>query len=193
MEWIQYIQGYPLVVISTFMVGAAIPFPSGLLLAWSGFILGRDMDDLALAIGLGVVGYMVGSIIPYLIGRIGGRPVIEKAFRQFHLPVSRIDQAEKWFDKHGLLVVTVSRPFFLGNYISFVAGMARTRPVPFLLCTGLGIIPWVFLYLYLGMAFGKNWHLVVGLISRYTAIVIVAALFIVLLYFAFKGRLLHIR
>lgn len=192
MKWVYYIQGYPLIFISTFLEGTAIPFPGGFLLAWSGFILGRDMPDLAMATGLGVMGYVLGAIIPYLVGRFGGRPLIEKAFRRFRLPLTHIDLAEKWFHKHGLIIVAVSRPFFLGNYVSFVAGMAQTRLLPFLMCTALGICPWVLVYLYLGMMFGRHWRKALELMNQYSAAASVLALLIILI-FIFRKRLIHIR
>ena len=191
MEWVYYIQGYPLVLITTLIEGAAIPFPGAFLLAWSGFILGRDLADLALATGLGVSGYMVGAIIPYLLGRLGGRPVIEQAFRRFQLSTGKIDLAERWFNKYGLVVVAASRPFFLGNYVSFVAGMAHTRFIPFLLCTGLGIFPWVFVYLYLGMVFGRHWQKAVELVGQYSTVTFVVILSVVLI-FIFRKRLLQL-
>lgn len=193
MEWVYYIQGYPLVLITTLIEGAAIPFPGAFLLAWSGFILGRDLPDLALATGLGVGGYMVGAIIPYLLGRLGGRPVIEQAFRRFQLSTGKIDLAERWFNKYGLVVVAASRPFFLGNYVSFVAGMARTRFIPFLLCTGLGIFPWVFIYLYLGMIFGRHWQKAVELAGQYSAVTFVLILMVVLIFIVRNRFLQFIR
>ncbi|NLC77726.1 MAG: DedA family protein [Clostridia bacterium] len=192
MEWFYYIQGYPLIFITTLIEGISIPFPGGYLLAWSGFVLGRDMSDLAMATGLGVMGYTLGAIVPYLVGRIGGRPLIEKLFKRFHLSFSHIDLAEKWFTKHGLIIVAFSRPFLLGNYVSFVAGMAKTRLLPFLICTGLGICPWVIAYLYLGMLFGRHWRKALELVSQYSVIVSVLAILFVLV-FIYRRKLLHIR
>lgn len=170
MEWLFKLQGYPLILLTTLMEGIAIPLPGGLLLAWSGFILGRDMQDLAAATGLGVAGYMAGAIIPYLLGRYGGRPAVEKVFRRFRLPAVYLDTAQEWFDRYGLIIVAVSRPFLFGNYVSFIAGMAKTRLIPFLICTGLGIAPWIFAYLYLGMILGKRWLQAVEIVSQYALV-----------------------
>ncbi|HHW06153.1 MAG TPA: DedA family protein [Clostridia bacterium] len=170
MEWLFKLQGYPLILLTTLMEGIAIPLPGGLLLAWSGFILGRDMQDLAAATGLGVAGYMAGAIIPYLLGRYGGRPAVEKVFRRFRLPAVYLDTAQEWFDRYGLIIVAVSRPFLFGNYVSFIAGMAKTRLIPFLICTGLGIAPWIFAYLYLGMILGKHWLQAVEIVSQYALV-----------------------
>lgn len=188
MEWIVSLQGYPLILLTTLLEGMAIPLPGGLLLAWSGFILGRDMADLAMATGLGVTGYMLGSIIPYLLGRFGGRPAVEKVFLRFRIPTGHIDLAQQWFNRYGLIIIAVSRPFLLGNYISFIAGMAKTRLIPFLICTGLGIMPWVFVYIYLGMIFGKHWPKAVEIAGQYS-IAGLGLILLAVLVFIFTGRL----
>ncbi|HHY60458.1 MAG TPA: DedA family protein [Clostridia bacterium] len=181
MEWLFKLQGYPLVLLTTLLEGVAVPLPGGLLLAWSGFILGRDLPDLVAATGLGVAGYMTGAIVPYLLGRFGGRPAVEKVCHRFRLPARYLDQAEDWFDRYGLIIVAVSRPFFFGNYVSFIAGMAKTRLIPFLFCTGLGIAPWIFAYLYLGTVLGRRWPQAVEIVSQYALlglILMVSTLFV---------------
>lgn len=188
MEWMVSVQGYPLILLTTVLEGMAVPLPGGLLLAWSGFILGRDMVDLTMATGLGATGYMLGSIVPYLLGRFGGRPVVEKVFFRFHIPTSNLDLAQQWFNRYGLIIIAISRPFLLGNYISFIAGMAKTRLIPFLICTGLGIMPWVFAYVYLGMIFGKSWPKAVEIVGQYSMAGL-GLILLVVLVFIFTGRL----
>ena len=45
----------------------------------------------------GTVGYLVGSLVGWAIGRWGGRPLLERHGRWFHLSPARLDRAEAWF------------------------------------------------------------------------------------------------
>lgn len=168
MDWLFSLQGYPLVFIATFLEGTAIPFPGAFLLAWSGFIIGRDISVLITTIIIGTCAYLAGSLIPYFLGYHGGRPMVERFLGYLKIPVYKIDLAQNWFNRHGLWIIGASRPFFLGNYISFIAGIARTNLFVFFLWTCLGILPWVTAYLFLGAIFGKYWPAALELATQYS-------------------------
>src|SRR4051795_11954529 len=57
----------------------------------------------------GTLGYLVGALIGWGIGRYGGRPLLERHGRWFHLSPERLDRAEAWFDRWGNLGVFVGR------------------------------------------------------------------------------------
>lgn len=183
MDWLFEFQGYPLILLTTLMGGMAVPLPGGLLLAWCGFVLGRSWENLVLGTALGVAGFTAGALIPYLLGRFGGRPAVEKILGRFHRPAKYLDLAQEWFDRYGLIMVALGRSFALGNYVSFIAGMAKTSLVPFLICTGLGVAPWIFAYLYLGMVLGSRWPLAVEIISQYALVGLGFVIGAVLLFF----------
>ena len=47
----------------------------------------------------GTLGYLVGAIIGWGIGRAGGRPLLERHGNWFHLPPKRLDRAQQWFER----------------------------------------------------------------------------------------------
>ena len=57
----------------------------------------------------GTLGYLVGALIGWAIGRYGGRPLLERHGRWFHLSPAKLDRAEAWFDRWGNLGV-LARP-----------------------------------------------------------------------------------
>jgi len=62
------------------------------------------------------------------------------------------------FIRYGYLSVAVSRPFGLGNYISYIAGMAKMNLKLYLFLTFTGIYPWSYSMLLLGRYFSGKYE-----------------------------------
>lgn len=85
---------------------------------------------------LATLGSMGGCFLLYLVGRKGGEAFLRRRFHERH-----VDRALSLFQKYGLLAVAV--PSLLPPPVPFkpfvlIAGVARVRPVEFLLAVGLG-------------------------------------------------------
>ena len=77
-----------------------------------------------LAVALaGTIGYTIGSILGWWIGRRAGRPFLERHGRWLHLNPAKLDRAERWFDRWGDWGV------FLGRITELCAPSSRSRPV----------------------------------------------------------------
>src|SRR4051812_20003309 len=82
---------------------------------------GRAYVALALA---GTLGYLVGALIGWAIGRYGGRPLLERHGRWFHLSPERLDRAEAWFERWGNLAVFIGRVTpVVRSFVSIAAGV----------------------------------------------------------------------
>src|SRR5918995_5163142 len=57
----------------------------------------------------GTVGYVLGSIGGWAIGRYGGRPFVERHHRLLHTSPAKIERAERWFDRYDDAFVLVGR------------------------------------------------------------------------------------
>src|SRR3954467_11006224 len=74
----------------------------------------------------GAIGYLVGAIVGWAIGRYGGRPLLERHGRWFHLSGDKLDRAERWFDRWGDWAVLIGRVTPLArSFISIPAGVFR--------------------------------------------------------------------
>src|SRR5262249_10919459 len=47
----------------------------------------------------GTLGYLAGAIVGWAIGIYGGRPLLERHGRWFHLSQENLARAERWFDR----------------------------------------------------------------------------------------------
>jgi membrane protein DedA with SNARE-associated domain len=95
--------------------------------------------------------YSMASLIPYFIGSKLGE-LFQKR------PKKGLQKAKDLFIRYGVWSVAMSRPFGLGNYISYVAGMSKMRLTPYFLLTFIGIFPWSFVMIVLGNYFNGSYE-----------------------------------
>jgi len=93
----------------------------------------------------GTLGYLVGALIGWAIGRYGGRPLLERHGRWFHLSAERLDRAEAWFDRWGNLGVFLGRLVpVVRSFVSIAAGIFEMRLLPYTLLSLAGSAVWAF-------------------------------------------------
>src|SRR6266576_762879 len=142
---------------------ACIPIPSEATMLFAGFNLSpqatHQADYTLFTLTLvGVVANVVGSWIAYAIGYFGRIEVLEKHGRKLHIDKKHIDQADRWFARHGEATVFFSRMLpVIRTFISLPAGVARMPFWRFTLFTFLGCVPWVFLLAFVGKQAGDHW------------------------------------
>jgi membrane protein DedA with SNARE-associated domain len=107
----------------------------------------------------GTLGYVVGSIFGWWIGRAGGRPFVERHGRLLHLGPERLDRAERWFDRYGRWAVLLGRTTpVVRSFVSIPAGVFEMPFWPYLWLTVIGSAIWAFALAGVGYAFGSNYE-----------------------------------
>jgi membrane protein DedA with SNARE-associated domain len=107
----------------------------------------------------GTVGYTIGSLIGWAIGRYAGRPFLEKHGRWLHLGPDKLERADRWFERFGDLTVFVGRMLpLVRSFIAIPAGIARVQPVRYTVLTFLGTVPWCFGLAAIGYGFGRSYE-----------------------------------
>jgi membrane protein DedA with SNARE-associated domain len=106
----------------------------------------------------GTLGYLVGALIGWGIGRYGGRPLVERHGRWFHLSPARFERAEAWFDRWGNLSVFIGRITpVIRSFVSIAAGIFEMRLVPYTLLSLAGSAVWAFVFAGAGYGLGKSY------------------------------------
>ncbi len=159
--------GYLGVVIAMSIESAAIPIPSELILPFAGWSVSRGVVEPLTgapwtywgAVGAGVLGNTLGSLVSYAVGAVGGRPLLERYGRYVLISAHDLDAADRWFARWGDLTVLFSRMLpIVRTFISVPAGVARMPLWRFTLFSIVGAVPWVMLLVWAGMVLGENWH-----------------------------------
>ncbi len=134
------------VVIMMTIESACIPLPSEVIMPFAGQYLVGSPDNwgaILLAGLYGALGCTIGSIIAYVVGAFGGRPIVEKYGKYVLINTHHLHTADKWFEKYGEATAFFSRLVpVVRTFISFPAGVARMNFGKFVLYTFLGSFPW---------------------------------------------------
>ena len=157
------------------LVDAVLPAASELVMLYAGALaagaftgqqvtlFGSEIDSTGWAYAAiamaGVLGYTLGSVLGWGIGRIGGRPFLERHGRWVHVTPARLARAEDWFRRYGDTAVFFSRVVpVVRSFISIPAGVVEMPIVRFTVLSFLGTVPWCFGLAGAGLALGSGWE-----------------------------------
>jgi membrane protein DedA with SNARE-associated domain len=177
-------------IIGLFLVmlieGSSIPFPGIIIVLSYGYIL--NLSPLAMfitAAGMSLA-YTISSFIPYVISvKIENR--LPKKLKK------GIEKAQHLFNRYGVWSIAFTRPFGIGNYISYVAGICKVKPLKYGIWTFIGIYPWSLTVLFLGKYYKGNLanlkHALTSGASHYYVIGVIALVILsLLLLFILKKK-----
>jgi len=143
---------------------ANIPIPSEVTMPLSGWLLVQARGGsalLALWLGglWGAVGCTLGSLASYALGAWGGRPLLDRYGKYLMIHPHDLDMADRWFKRWGDWAAFISRLLpIVRTFISFPAGVAKTKLLPFTIYTFIGSFIWCGALAYGGYAFGSRWE-----------------------------------
>jgi membrane protein DedA with SNARE-associated domain len=133
---------------------ACIPVPSEVTMIYAGYLVSHGDMSFAGAVLVGAFANLVGSWIAWAVGAYGIDAWLYRTERNRR----HVEQAHRWFERHGTPVVFFSRLVpVVRTFISLPAGVARMPLGRFSLLTILGCLPWCLLLVSIGDAAGANW------------------------------------
>lgn len=136
----------------------------------------------------GMLGYLVGALIGWAIGRYGGRPLLERHGKWFHLSPKNLDKAEKWFDRWGYLGVALGRITpIIRSFVSIPAGVFEMPLLPYTFLTLVGSAVWAFAFAGAGYALGTSYDHVDNAF-RFVEYAIVVGIMLVAAWLVYKWR-----
>jgi membrane protein DedA with SNARE-associated domain len=136
----------------------------------------------------GAIGYLVGAIAGWAVGLYGGRPLLERHGRWFHLSGDKLERAERWFDRWGDWAVLIGRVTPVArSFISIPAGVFRMPLGRYVVLTAIGSTIWAFVFAGAGWAAGASYeHFDHGF--RYVEYTILALILAGAAYWVLKRR-----
>lgn len=153
--------GYIGTFIAMALESACIPIPSEAILPFGGYLSFTGRLNLIFVIIFGTLGGTVGSIVAYYIGKIGGRPLVEKYADKLRLSKSHIEKSDYYFNKYGEKIVFYSRLLpIVRTFISLPAGISKMDVKKFIIYTLLGSSIWSLFLGYAGYKMGENWTII---------------------------------
>jgi membrane protein DedA with SNARE-associated domain len=151
--------GYGGVVLLMGIESACIPLPSEIIMPFAGYLVFRGEMTLQGAALAGAIGCVVGSVPAYYLGKLGGRPLIERYGRYVLISHRELDLADRLFRRFGQWVVLAGRLLpVVRTFIAFPAGVAGMPMARFLVFTFVGSYPWCLALAWAGKKLGEAWH-----------------------------------
>jgi len=142
LEWLSTI-GIPGLFIVMFLEGSSLPFPGLIVVLSYGYVLSPGYIQTIFLAGGMAISYSISSLIPYFIG--------QKLEKHFPMRFKKgLEKGTAFFKRYGIWSIALSRPFGIGNYISYVAGMSKVNILKYLTLTFVGIYPWSYVMILLG-------------------------------------------
>ncbi len=161
------------------------PFPSDVIVAFSGALSVVSNVSLPVIILFAVAGSTSGFITMYLIGRFAGNKILEKGKIKF-ISLDVLKEVERWFQKYGYWLIVGNR-FLAGTraVISFFAGVSELDLKKTIILSAVSSFVWNVILIMVGFFVGHNLSKISELITTYNKIVF-AILLAIALYFILK-------
>lgn len=186
--------GYLGAFLGLVMDAACFPIPSEALLPFIGFMTWKGGLNPFLSLSACIAGCVVGATFAYFVGRKGGRPLVKRFGKYILLTESKLEVAERWFNRWGAWTVLFGRWMTgIRPTISIPAGIFKVPYPKFIAFTVVGYGAWCAFGMWLGYVLGENWEIIVGLLQRVGIWSLVALGMVVVIALAFvvyrKARL----
>jgi membrane protein DedA with SNARE-associated domain len=190
--------GYLAIFALSFISAVALPVGAEVALIYGGVLasgqISGDPHHLQLwaVIVVGTVAEVLGSLVGYLIGRTGGRPLVDRLGKYVLLTHKDLDRADAWFARRGEPLVLFGRFVpLLRSFVSLAAGLGEMAVAKFVIFTVIGCAIWCAALSSLGDSLGSSYAHVLKAFN-YVGYV-AAALFVVAVVLLFMHRIRVVR
>ncbi|MBO8136685.1 MAG: DedA family protein [Desulfotomaculum sp.] len=161
-----------------------LPFPGGLMIIMSGFLVQRGDLNVFEVVTAVVLGYLCGATAAYIVGRYVGIPFILKYGRLLRITPLHFQRGQNALRKSAAAYLIMGRFIpTVGNITPYIAGVGRLRASLFLLYSTVFALIWGAFNLSIGYIFGHSWRRAAEIIDSNTWILAVG---FILSYFIYK-------
>ena len=151
------------------------PIPSEVILTFGGFLTTYSTLSPVGVIICATIGSLIGAIVLYYLGYFFSDR-LDKLFKS-----DDIAKANDWFKNKGCKAVLYCRFVpIVRSLVSIPAGINKMNMTIFLLYTSIGTIIWNTVLVYAGVILGSNWSYFASIISRYSKVVLVSIILVIL-------------
>jgi membrane-associated protein len=183
--------GYWTLIVVLLLENAGLPLPGETTLLFASFLAYSERElHVGYIILTGILACTVGDNLGYMIGYRGGRPLLERYQRIFHIRARTIARGERLFNRYGSVTIFFARFLFGMRIIAGpMAGVLRMPWKRFVLFNFLGASVWVSAITLIGYFFGSQWEFVVALVKRMNIVVLaVVGVLILILWWRRRQR-----
>ncbi|MGA9353153.1 MAG: DedA family protein [Terriglobales bacterium] len=182
--------GYWAVAVALLIEHAGIPVPAETTLLFASFLAYSEHRlQLGWIIVVATCAGTLGGELGYALGYHGGRPLLDRYERFFHIHPTALAKGESLFARYGAATVFLGRFIFgMRLIVGPLAGVLRMKPRTFLLVNFLGTAAWVTLFAGAGYLFGRNFPGLVRTLGRANLVLLILAVLAIGAYLLWSRR-----
>lgn len=171
--------GYETVFFGVLVEGAGVPVPGETVLLAGAVLAHAGRLSLPRVIATAIAGAVIGDNLGFLIGRLGGRRLIER----YPIPgvgAGRLAEFDSFFERYGARTVSFAR-FVTGLRVvcAVLAGASRLPWAVFALFNLAGVVAWASAIGSAGYLFGESWEALERWLGRSSLVVLAIAVTLV--------------
>jgi membrane protein DedA with SNARE-associated domain len=167
--------GYTGICILMVFESMIAPVPSEAVMPFAGFLIADGRFTFAGIVFWSTVGSIIGSLLSYVMGAYGGRPVVERFGKYLLLDRHHLDLTEKYFAQYGEITIFVCRFVpVIRHLISVPAGMGRMPLLKFCVYTIVGAGLWNAFLTWMGVKLQQNWSSIMHYTHAIDKVIVVA-------------------
>jgi membrane protein DedA with SNARE-associated domain len=181
--------GYLALILFGFVEACSIPISSEVTFGFAGVLAYQHHLSLPLVIIIGTIAELAGSYTSYAIGRIGGRPTVQKLGRFVLLTGKDMDRAERFLAGRGSWTVAVGRALpVIRAFVGIVSGLVEIPAVQFGFFNLIGTAVFASALSATGYALGSAWGSISHDISvaSYVLVALVVLAFVVFVVYRLR-------
>jgi len=149
---------YAALILFGFLEAACIPIPSEVTFGFAGVLAYQGHLNLVLVIIIGSLAELAGSYASYAVGRVGGKPLVQKWGRYVLVTQGDVDRAERFLAGRGSWAIAVGRMLpFIRAFTSIVAGLVRVPAGRFGVFSLIGTVIYATVLSVIGYEVGHAW------------------------------------
>jgi membrane protein DedA with SNARE-associated domain len=164
------------------------PVPSEAVMPFAGFLIFEGKFTFFGTILASTLGSIIGSLISYYLGSLGGRPFVLRFGKYLLLDVHHLEATERFFDKWGDKTIFISRFIpVVRHLISIPAGVGKMNLTKFCIYTILGAACWNGFLAWVGFKLKTRWDEVMKY-SHVIDIFVVGAILLTIIYLVYQQK-----
>ncbi len=174
--------GYWAVAAALLCENAGLPVPGETTLLVASFLAYSEHNlHLGWIIVVATCAATLGDNLGFLIGKRGGRPLLDRYQHIFHIPQRALQRGERMFARYGAATIFFARFIFgMRVFAGPLAGALRMPWRAFALFNLLGAAVWVTVIASAGYLFGRHWLQLIAALRRLDISVLVVVILVAL-------------
>lgn len=167
--------------------GMGFPIPVQLLFMAEAYFINTNKMAITLVVAVATFGNLLGNIIAYYLGSLGGKPLVNKLYKFLKISKEDLEQVREWFCKYGSLTNMISRWIGITRTPAiWAAGIFGVNFFSFVLFSMIGNFVWALVSLILYIKLWSKINFLLNLPLGYKiSIVVILILLVLVIWWVF--------